>query len=556
PEPQQNLPREHQWKGVSIGDVGSVTPEGIFDFYFNIYLPADDPVNSNDVPGGFSPLTPHYVAKDVLHLDHPPGHYVSTPSVRKLDPEFPSGEFPGGDFVFNCKTQQGAVLTLPHGSHLEKLQNLQNIRRYAAKNVESWYKYINGTRGREIANGSLYLVTGCEKSTSWGMAAFQDVTQNIFHLSFNPTVDTSHDTEDYKYRWIAAGPARTKESDSFPIDTEGGRLNQTLFIHGFSISLGTGIWAKLFKDVEIRQIVDSASGRSNRDFVPYGAQGSSFSWTFSLFGGATQGGNQCGGAEDPDVTMSEFSSLPKLFHPSQAVNDYLLVEFPDATVVLSHDDDWGDEISRHEDNQSTEPHRNERAWLQQICDQFIVVQEDDAIIVSRPHETEEQLVSSPAPYSPPSAFGTPSDSYSTLSSPLPATPDSPFNPISTFIGGSPRHSPGLGPQSIPPDDDLYALPTEQKRRWRHPSTRSSIDGLDGEMVGLVNFSLDTDKTTHNYFPSHGSSSEVARRAVAARRKDKNNPGAYVCEICGTDFTAKHNLQSMSPFRLRPLLNCE
>jgi hypothetical protein len=33
------------------------------------------------------------------------------------------------------------------------------------------------------------------------------------------------------------------------------------------------------------------------------------------------------------------------------------------------------------------------------------------------------------------------------------------------------------------------------------------------------------------------------RASAARRKDKKNPGAFVCDICGADITAKHNLRS-------------
>ncbi|KAJ7471383.1 hypothetical protein B0H11DRAFT_1685337, partial [Mycena galericulata] len=75
-------------------------------------------------------------------------------------------------FVFNCAAPQGAVLALPTGSRLEKLENLENMRRYAAKNAESWYKHVNGARGRGLANGSLYLVSGCEKSRSWGMAAF------------------------------------------------------------------------------------------------------------------------------------------------------------------------------------------------------------------------------------------------------------------------------------------------------------------------------------------------------------------------------------------------
>ncbi|KAJ7843698.1 caspase domain-containing protein, partial [Mycena leptocephala] len=43
---------------VAIGDVGKVTPDGNFDFFFNIYLPADHPIDAN-VPEGFAPLSPY-----------------------------------------------------------------------------------------------------------------------------------------------------------------------------------------------------------------------------------------------------------------------------------------------------------------------------------------------------------------------------------------------------------------------------------------------------------------------------------------------------------------
>ncbi|KAJ7807128.1 hypothetical protein B0H14DRAFT_2179246, partial [Mycena olivaceomarginata] len=56
PEPRRTLPLEYRRKGIEIGDVGRITPEGSFDFFFNIYLPADHPINNNDIPEGFSPL--------------------------------------------------------------------------------------------------------------------------------------------------------------------------------------------------------------------------------------------------------------------------------------------------------------------------------------------------------------------------------------------------------------------------------------------------------------------------------------------------------------------
>ncbi|KAJ6507759.1 hypothetical protein C8R47DRAFT_949330, partial [Mycena vitilis] len=36
--------------------------------------------------------------------------------------------------------------------------------------------------------------------------------------------------------------------------------------------------------------------------------------------------------------------------------------------------------------------------------------------------------------------------------------------------------------------------------------------------------------------------DAGRRASHNRRKDKTTPGAFVCNDCGADFTAKHNLR--------------
>ncbi|KAJ7822057.1 hypothetical protein B0H14DRAFT_2370973 [Mycena olivaceomarginata] len=94
--------------------------------------------------------------------------------------------FPGGEFVFNCGGPSRAVLTLPNGAHLEKLENLDNMRRYAARHAESWYKYVNETRGRGLANGSLYLVTGWEKADSWGMASYHNAIPTSIRTQLIP----------------------------------------------------------------------------------------------------------------------------------------------------------------------------------------------------------------------------------------------------------------------------------------------------------------------------------------------------------------------------------
>ncbi|KAJ7614098.1 hypothetical protein FB45DRAFT_261688 [Roridomyces roridus] len=206
PEPQANLPEEYQRSGVAIGDVGRITPEGVFDFFFNIYLPADHPIHANYTPDNFVPLDP-FDERNVTMLTYVAGDCVSTASVSETQRESPPGTV-----TLHCKPPHGAVLTLPLGSRLEKLEHLESMRIYAAKHAQEWYKYANGARGRGLTNGSLYLVTGMEKSLAWGMAAFDGVDRDPFDLCFHWT-----DSERGAHcRWIARGAARTNPARRTP----------------------------------------------------------------------------------------------------------------------------------------------------------------------------------------------------------------------------------------------------------------------------------------------------------------------------------------------------
>ncbi|KAJ6588695.1 hypothetical protein B0H19DRAFT_923299, partial [Mycena capillaripes] len=300
PEPRINLPVRYRREGVSIGDVGRVTTEGDFDFFFNIYLPKNDPINAN-VPEGFVPLSP-YDPIDVGHCDFDSGNFVAGPSIHEIN-----GDFQSRSYI----RPNGAVLALPHGAHLKKLENLTRVRQYAVKNAESWYKYVNETRGRGLVNGSLYLITGCEKAESWGMASYHDVPlQNEFPISFGPTADADGG---YRYRWQGTH-FRHKHADSPPLDDT--PLNQTTFIHAFAISLSEGLLG-LRKGVEISQLVDSppTAGKSGGGFVPFGSQSSSLWWSFSIFGGgAPSGGRQCAGRAlvHQNGMISDAAPIPKV----------------------------------------------------------------------------------------------------------------------------------------------------------------------------------------------------------------------------------------------------
>ncbi|KAJ7363019.1 hypothetical protein DFH08DRAFT_654935, partial [Mycena albidolilacea] len=164
PRPQINLPAQYQQRGVAIGDVGTVTVEGDFDFFFNIYLSANDNINVN-VPADLF-LGVSYESQSHAHS------FMHSSTV-------------GGELVFECAGPHGPVLALPHGAHLQKLENLVSMEHHAVKYAQSWYKYVRETRGCKLQNGSLLLITGCEKARSWGIASFHHLSlQHKFQLLF------------------------------------------------------------------------------------------------------------------------------------------------------------------------------------------------------------------------------------------------------------------------------------------------------------------------------------------------------------------------------------
>ncbi|KAJ6487772.1 hypothetical protein C8R45DRAFT_1213800 [Mycena sanguinolenta] len=293
----EHLPPESQTTGVSIGDVGQVTPEGMFDVFFNIFLSRDHPINV-DAPQDFTPLA-GYDDYGVISSNFPPGPHVSGVSATARIDE--TVEFPGGDFTSSCHGPDGAILCLPNGSRMERLRNVQAIRRYAAANAESWYRYVEGTLGSRLVNGELYLITGCEKASSWGITTFHGLSaQNRFPVSFGPVGDN------YAYRW--KGPhCHRKQAD-------GSRPNQTLFIHGFKLFV-----AKRLFGVEVRRSGGFLQVR--------------------VFGGRKENGQ---GPALGDGLAIEVAPIGKIWHPSEAISSAIFQKVPEATVVIIHDDDWCD----------------------------------------------------------------------------------------------------------------------------------------------------------------------------------------------------------------------
>ena len=273
PEPGLSLPLDYRLRGVSIGDVGLITPDGAFDYLFNICCPSTNPVNHNGVPEDFEPIRDWNYSADVNEVEflYPPGGHVASSLIERsgfvylarnhsLFDKSKSTRHPSIDprreFVFHCRSSEGAVLTMPDGASRQDLRNLSSFQEYASRNADNWYKYANGIRGRQARNGSIYLITGCDKSESWGVAAFTNVTRSDgFFLKFATWM-----TEFGPLRfWQASSVAKTRTGPITANSTQGthGRAkNQCLFLRGFRIAMGKGPTADLDAETNISRIQD------------------------------------------------------------------------------------------------------------------------------------------------------------------------------------------------------------------------------------------------------------------------------------------------------------
>ncbi|EFI26919.1 hypothetical protein CC1G_15320 [Coprinopsis cinerea okayama7 len=311
PHPSVQLPKSYVDKGVRVGDVGIITQYGAFDYLFNICLPAEHPNNSGPLPDGFVPLLTQQ--KDISESpEHPPNSCFCS-SVKQAS-----------HLSFESTASEGAILILPEGAHHEDIRNLSKFREYAAHHAHSWYKFANGVCGREIENGELHLVTGCDKTANWGMAAFsgdqvksqgqenqsqQQEHQQLGSAATSPvvtltfTTQVGPDGESPVYSWekkntsmyhghpghihveakssssstsqspISATTTTTPSGSSSIGATPGTERskNQCTFVRSHTISLSDDEWSKVMASINVGTAAsgggDSASDTSTIDLV-------------------------------------------------------------------------------------------------------------------------------------------------------------------------------------------------------------------------------------------------------------------------------------------------
>ncbi|KAF9011206.1 hypothetical protein BDQ17DRAFT_871896 [Cyathus striatus] len=329
PQPDLNLPIEYRRKGVSIGDVGYITPSGAFEFLFNIWTL---PRNAADgVMDGFHSDSPPELETS-LRASHAPRDMIS--SISDIEWEVDGCTT---DISYSFENEDsGAILFMPYGASEEDYKYERNLKDFIAKNAETWYRATLQS-GRDIDRHSLYLVTGCIKANSWGIATFRGTTSKRQSVL---VIGESADPKDPAYIWkksVKISSARTGPRPDSAIDIESklpDTENQCLFLRGFKISLSEEAW----QDINVLDVTLNERAEPPMDLDK----------TYGSTGGFKQRCND-GMAHELSlnlaqksltVSTSNFPPQQNLFHPLNLLNEMTLLQVSGARIAISHDNQW------------------------------------------------------------------------------------------------------------------------------------------------------------------------------------------------------------------------
>ncbi|KZV91913.1 hypothetical protein EXIGLDRAFT_718838 [Exidia glandulosa HHB12029] len=326
PETNDALSKEQKAEGVRLGDVGILTDDGGFEYLWNVHLPADHPYNKSRVPPNFTPLEALNETLDVRRIDafYPENTAISSSSVKKceikleaqLQPAIVAGVVSGGaSFEFSAEGNSGAILTLPRGGVRADAVKRNLYQKYAAAHAESWYRYINQELQLDVQSGALYLVTGTDKCSSWGVASFAKPRgSSSLTLKFVTSSIANTDLS-VKNSWTAdfGLEHRAKVVDA-------SELSQCVFARGFVISVRDHLWAQI-------------CGMSVRTTSLYGANSrSSFVSSSRPFSRGADSSSIVDVQPSPDYSPKK--------NPGALLGEEFLRSNEDALFAIVHDEDW------------------------------------------------------------------------------------------------------------------------------------------------------------------------------------------------------------------------
>ncbi|KAJ7287085.1 hypothetical protein C8J57DRAFT_1652768 [Mycena rebaudengoi] len=189
---------------------------------FNTCWPSTSVVNAQGVPPNFEhfPLHPRDTSKRMYHS---PGSVITSGKLTcvELNAEASSTVTPflpvtiGAGVEFKVESKECAILVLPQGASRERLLALQTFRAHVEKYAPQWYTFA---RDRVPAHGSLFVVTGCDKAASWGIATVSTRSSCIGASLKFTALGAAKGSLTHQYEWQDFGSAtvRTSRNLQFP----------------------------------------------------------------------------------------------------------------------------------------------------------------------------------------------------------------------------------------------------------------------------------------------------------------------------------------------------
>ncbi|KAE9407827.1 hypothetical protein BT96DRAFT_85827 [Gymnopus androsaceus JB14] len=247
----------------------------------------------------------------------------------------------GAGMSFSSSATKGALLIVPEGGKRIDHQQYSKFYKYAAECARSWYTHVNGPlMARGVHNGALYLVTGCDKARAWGVSSFIDAHPGSVSLEFVPRkAACKGGRPEYVFRRC------NYASSSSGADNVCGKQSGCMFLRGLKIAvrLGPRFFPKIRAQVKYISDLDAEDLLPGKLRTPF-----PFSVGKQLDYFRLPGIGSNSGAHDPmDVDSEMDIDVPpryQVYHPSDVINRWILSNFTEVEVAITHDDDWASVI--------------------------------------------------------------------------------------------------------------------------------------------------------------------------------------------------------------------
>ncbi|KAJ2926272.1 hypothetical protein H1R20_g10809, partial [Candolleomyces eurysporus] len=220
-------------RGIVPGDVGTFDLAYGFKKIFNLW--EGEFATNYDLP-----------TKKIVHPEgFAEGHTITSSTSSKIHRS--EDESYIQLFEFQCDAEQGAVLACTTSADVEELDDPFALRNFLIQHAGVVYQHATSLAQRQLADEeSLYIVSGCIKSDSWGIAAYQRAKSGQ-----KLTLESRRYVEDGNkkgivYEWVDRGQAEAR----FGINSRMGAgqyegKNQSLFLRGFKLAFSSSFRVRM-----------------------------------------------------------------------------------------------------------------------------------------------------------------------------------------------------------------------------------------------------------------------------------------------------------------------